>query len=177
MLRSRRLPAVLLLAVLTLNACGDGTDGVEVLDARSRMSPMLTGVGAVYLDIENGTEQDDQLLSASVDPGVADRVELHETFDTDTAAAGMDADGMEDSTDPEDAGTAPDPDGAAMMGMRELDALEVPAGETVSLVPGGYHLMLLELADDLEPGGTFELTLRFATAGEVDVTVEVREDV
>jgi len=73
--------------------------------------------------------------------------------------------------------TAPTPEGFAMMGMREIEALDIPAGETVSLVPGGYHLMLLELADDLVPGETFELTLTFAPAGEVSVTVEVREDV
>jgi periplasmic copper chaperone A len=69
------------------------------------------------------------------------------------------------------------PDGFAMMGMREIEALDVPAGETVSLTPGGHHLMLLELADDLVPGETFEMTLEFAASGELTVTVEVLEDV
>jgi copper(I)-binding protein len=188
MTRSRPLTIALPILALILAACGGGEGELEVLDARSRMSPMLTGVGAVYLDISNGTEVDDQLLGGTVDPGVAARVELHETFDVDGEHEGMeqdpdDADPMEDDEAMGEGGAmgddapAPTPEGFAMMGMREIQALDVPAGETVSLVPGGYHLMLLELADDLVPGETFQLTLTFATAGEVTVDVEVREDV
>jgi hypothetical protein len=46
----------------------------------------------------------------------------------------------------------------------------------VSLEPGGYHIMLLDLAEPLEDGDTFELTLRFEQAGEMDLTVDVREN-
>src|SRR6056297_2052518 len=195
-LRSSLLVVVLAVTAAVLTAC-DGSGGeLEVRDARSRMSPMLTGVGAVYLDISNDTEEGEQLLGASVAPAVAERVELHETFDADAGRGEMGDDGMadedmtdedmtdEDMTDEDRDGsgemegtTEPTPDGFAMMGMREIDALDVPAGETVSLEPGGYHLMLLELADDLVPGESFDLTLEFADAGEVTVTVEVREDV
>jgi len=186
--RLRPLAIALLTIALVLAACGRGEGELEVLDARSRMSPMLTGVGAVYLEIRNGTEVDERLLGASVDLSVAARVELHETFDVDAEHDGMgdhagDTDPMEDHDAMEDGGEmghdamAPTPEGFAMMGMREIEALDLPAGQTVSLVPGGYHLMLLELADDLVPGQTFELTLAFATAGEVTVDVEVREDV
>ena len=193
MFRPLSLPRILLLLVAmvtaaVLTAC-DGSGGeLEVLDARSRMSPMLTGVGAVYLDISNGTEGDEQLLGAAVAPSVAGRVELHETFDADAGNGEMgeggmaddgmgDDEGMEGADDMDGADMEPTPDGFAMMGMREIDALDVPAGDTVSLEPGGHHLMLLELADDLVPGESFELTLEFAEAGEQTVTVEVREDV
>jgi copper(I)-binding protein len=215
MSRSLSLPSILLLLVTTvaaavLSACDSSGGELEVLNARSRMSPMLTGVGAVYLDIRNATGQDEQLLGASVAPSVAGRVELHETFDADAdhgrmdeggmgdgmADDGMADDGMADdgmgddmtddmtddgamdgSHDMEGTTTVPTPDGFAMMGMREIEALDVPTGETVSLQPGGHHLMLLELADDLVPGATFELTLQFAATGELTVTVEVLEDV
>ena len=184
-----RLPIVALTAAalgLLLAACG-GTSELEVTDARSRMSPMLTGVGAVYLDITNGTATDDQLLGGAVDASVAGTVEVHETFDADNMDPGdMDADDMDpDDMDPGDmdpddmdpGSTEHTPEGFAMMGMREIDALTIPAGETVELVPGGFHLMLLDLADDLVPGETFDLTLTFAEAGDVTVNVEVREDV
>ncbi|MFO7778778.1 MAG: copper chaperone PCu(A)C [Nitriliruptoraceae bacterium] len=191
-LRSSLVVVVLMVTAAVLAAC-DGSGGeLEVRDARSRMSPMLTGVGAVYLDISNDTEEGEQLLGASVAPSVAARVELHETFDADAGHGGMDDDGMADedmadedmadedmadSGEMDGATTEPTPEGFAMMGMREIDALDVPAGEMVSLEPGGYHLMLLELADDLLPGESFDLTLEFADAGEMTVTVEVREDV
>ncbi len=186
--RFQPLAITLLTIALVLAACGRGEGELEVLDARSRMSPMLTGVGAVYLDVSNDTEVDHQLLGATVDPSVAARVELHETFDVDAEHEGMgddagemdpmeDQDAMDDGGEMDQDATAPTPEGFAMMGMREIEALDIPAGETMSLVPGGYHLMLLELADDLVPGETFELTLTFAPAGEVSVIVEVREDV
>lgn len=138
---------------------------------------MLTGVGAVYLDITNGTATDDQLLGGAVDASVAGTVEVHETFDADNMDPGdMDPDDM-DPGDMDPGSTEHTPEGFAMMGMREIDALTIPAGETIELVPGGFHLMLLDLADDLVPGETFDLTLTFAEAGDVTVNVEVREDV
>ncbi len=63
----------------------------------------------------------------------------------------------------------------AMMGMRELeDGLELPAGEEVSLEPGGYHVMLLELKEPIAEGDTISVTLKFENAGEVEVEAEAR---
>lgn len=178
----------LVTASLLFAACSGGDGELTLSDARSRMSPMLTGVGAVFLDIENGTDEDDRLLGASVDAAVAGHVELHETIDT-SAEDGATSDGaMQDEADDADgamaddaegmgAPVAPTSEGFAMMGMREIEALDIPAGETVSLAPGGYHLMLLDLAADLEPGQEFDLTLEFERAGERTVTVTVREQV
>lgn len=170
------------LAVL-LAACG-GSGDLAVEQARSRMSPRMADVGSVYLEITNDTGEDDRLVAATVDPDLAARAEIHETFETDAGShdgsgdemgEGMD-DGMGEGMGEEmDDGT--DADGFAMMGMREIEALEVPAGATVSLEPGGHHIMLLELVDELEVGEEFELTLEFEGAGTRTVTVEVREDV
>ncbi len=60
-----------------------------------------------------------------------------------------------------------------VMRMRHVDAIEVPAGETVMLAPGGDHVMLMGLKAPLKKGQSFELTLVFEKAGRVPVTVDV----
>ncbi|MDE2854581.1 MAG: copper chaperone PCu(A)C [Chloroflexota bacterium] len=50
--------------------------------------------------------------------------------------------------------------------MEALDALVIPAGETLLLQPGGAHIMLSGLAEDLRPDGSFSLQLK-CDAGEV----------
>jgi periplasmic copper chaperone A len=44
----------------------------------------------------------------------------------------------------------------------------------VALEPGSWHLMLVGLADPLQAGETFDLTLDFAVAADQVVTVDVR---
>lgn len=58
--------------------------------------------------------------------------------------------------------------------MRAIEAVEVPAGQRVTLAPQSMHLMLMGLDAPLVAGQTFLVTLRFATAGELPVTVTVR---
>lgn len=58
-----------------------------------------------------------------------------------------------------------------MMRMRQIDAIPVPAGQTVELKPGGMHVMFVGLTQTLKKGAHFPLTLRFEKAG--DVTVEM----
>ena len=60
-----------------------------------------------------------------------------------------------------------------VMRMREIAAVELPAGRSVELKPGGMHLMLVGLKAPLEMGASFPLTLKFERAGEVVVTVQV----
>jgi copper(I)-binding protein len=47
----------------------------------------------------------------------------------------------------------------SVMEMREVGALALPAGKTVELKPGGYHLMLMDLAKPLAKGQTVMFTL------------------
>lgn len=61
----------------------------------------------------------------------------------------------------------------AIMKMRPLDAIEVPAGGAAQLKPGGYHIMFMGLGSPLKAGTTFPLTLVFENAGEIDITVTV----
>ena len=58
--------------------------------------------------------------------------------------------------------------------MRAIDAVEIPAGQRVSLAPKSTHVMLMGLDGPLVAGQTFVVTLRFAKAGEQPVTVTVK---
>lgn len=61
-----------------------------------------------------------------------------------------------------------------MMMMRELEAgVPLPAGEAVTLAPGGNHIMLMGVTEPLATGDRVELTLTFANAAPVEVTATV----
>lgn len=57
--------------------------------------------------------------------------------------------------------------------MKHIESLELPVGERVTLAPGGMHLMLMGLQDQLSEGTTFPMTLSFENAGEITVEVSV----
>ncbi|MDZ4097736.1 MAG: copper chaperone PCu(A)C [Methylophilaceae bacterium] len=57
-----------------------------------------------------------------------------------------------------------------VMKMRMLNELAIPAGETVNLAPGGYHLMLFDLEQSLDAGQSAEFKLHFKTkAGDIKI--------
>ena len=61
-----------------------------------------------------------------------------------------------------------------IMRMREVaGGLVLDPGKPVTLAPGGYHLMLIGLTQQLKPGDDFPLTLTFAKEPPVTVTVTV----
>lgn len=172
---SPRLLVPALLA-LVLAACGGG-DGVTVDDAWARTSAAGQTNGAVYFDLT--VDADDMLLGASVPADVAVRAEIHEVVPADDDMDGMDGDDIDDmSGDAMDAMDGMDGmsemDGA--MTMRQIEGgLALTAGETVTFEPGGYHVMLFDLADPLAAGEEIDVTLELAEAGPTTVTVEVAE--
>lgn len=157
--RGRFLVAAALVALA--GGCGDGDEPnagegpVSVDEAWARATVPAARTGAVYLVLESVA--DDALVGVDVSTAVAAGATLHQTV-------------------LEPASTGHDGHDADMVTMSGLDELPLPAGEDVALEPGGAHVMLTELAEPLVAGSTFELTLRFATAEPVGVTVEVRED-
>ncbi|MBV7534359.1 copper chaperone PCu(A)C [Duganella sp. sic0402] len=54
-----------------------------------------------------------------------------------------------------------------MMRMRQMQSLDLPAGQAVKLAPGGYHLMLMGLKQPLKDGDKVPLTLEFEDAHKV----------
>jgi copper(I)-binding protein len=105
-----------------------------------------TGNGAIYLTITNSGDEDDALVGATTDR--AQQVALHEMSVEDQVATMHPVDGP----------------------------LPIPAGETVSLEPGGLHLMLVNLNESNRAGDVFELTLTFEREGDVSIEVPVRSD-
>ena len=59
--------------------------------------------------------------------------------------------------------------------MIEVEAIEVPAGGVAVLERGGDHVMFLGLAEPLQPGGSFPLTLVFESGAEITVDVPFRD--
>ena len=109
----------------------------------SRATPGGAKVGAGYLTIENKGTSDDTLKSGSSD--VAGKVEIHEMAMSD-----------------------------GVMKMRPLaNGLTIPAGKSVTLGPGGYHVMFMDLKQPLKQGTPFNATLEFEKAGKVTVSFPV----
>ncbi len=154
--------ALLAIAPLVLAACG-GDDPITIEGQWARTSPAMASMGAAYMDITSS--EGDQLVGVSVPASIAARAEIHEMVPADVP---MD-DSMDESMD----------DGEMDMGamvMQQIMALDFPAGETVSLEPGGYHVMLIDLAEPLAEGDTFNVTLDFAEADDLTVEVVVRTE-
>ena len=67
-------------------------------------------------------------------------------------------------------------DGSTMK-MRAVTTLDLPAGQPVTLKPGGYHVMLLDLKAPLKAGDTVPLTLVIETPGGKSETITVQAPV
>lgn len=166
------LGALVLVASVAVAACGDATEsttGIVVTGAWARTSPMDATNGAAYFTVTS--EAADSLIGVKADASVAAKVELHETAMAmpTQSTMGMGADttmGMGSGS------TMP----MGEMTMRPVAAIDLPAGTAVSLQPGGYHVMLFDLAAPLEVGDTITLTLVFTTADEVVVKVPVLDE-
>jgi hypothetical protein len=66
-------------------------------------------------------------------------------------------------------------DDNGVMKMRPVESLLVAPGKPLMLQPGGYHIMLIDLAHALTAGDTFPITLQFAKAGAVSASVSVQK--
>ena len=66
-----------------------------------------------------------------------------------------------------------------VMKMFAVNGVDLPAGRTVKLAPGGYHVMMMDLKQQLKAGERVPLKLTFEMADKtretLDLTVEVRD--
>jgi copper(I)-binding protein len=64
-----------------------------------------------------------------------------------------------------------------VMTMRAVDELPLPAGKTVELKPGGYHVMLIDLAKPLAAGDKVPVMLTIVGKDGKKTTLEVKAEV
>lgn len=123
----------------------DGSHGAATPEASREASPEAnTGTGAVYLTIVNNGSDADTLISGKTE--AAQFIELHDMSMAD-----------------------------GVMKMEPMaNGAEIPAGETFSFSPQGAHIMLVNLNHNLERDSTYDLTLTFATSGDITVPVVVQ---
>ena len=62
-----------------------------------------------------------------------------------------------------------------VMTMVQQENVPVGAQSQIEFSPGGLHVMLIGLNQDLNPGDTFQVTLNFENAGQITMDVPVRE--
>ena len=61
-----------------------------------------------------------------------------------------------------------------VMEMKAVEAIDVPANKTLSLKPGGYHVMLMMLAASINKGDSVPIKLTFEGADKKPFTVDVK---
>lgn len=118
---------------------------ITVLDLMAPVASAGMPNGSVYFTLQNGTAQPIHLIAATAT--VAERLSFHETMD----------------------------DKGVMRMIAQPDGFVVPAGESLVLAPGNKHLMLENLHAPLVAGEQFTLTLAFADADPLTLTVPVME--
>ena len=116
---------------------------LEIGDPWARATPPTAPTGGGYLSIKNTGTTPDRLLSIS--SPAAETVQVHEMK-------------MEGN----------------VMRMREAEhGVEIAPGATVTLAPGGYHIMMMGLKEPLKQGTKVPLTLVFEKAGKIDIELVV----
>ena len=101
--------------------------------------------GAVYFVIHNYSTVEDELIGVSAE--IAQAVEIHESMI-------MNGDVME---------------------MQMLSSVPLGLGKDVDFSPGGLHVMLVELREEVKLGDSIEITLHFKNSEDVIVHVPVQE--
>ena len=108
--------------------------------------PALKGEnGAIYFVIENGTNLNEKLLN--VNTNIAEDAQVHMTMVNDQS----------------------------VMTMEMQEFVEISSGSEINFKPGGLHVMLANLYQDLQVGDTFIINLQFEDAGQINIEVTVKE--
>ena len=64
-----------------------------------------------------------------------------------------------------------------VMKMRALPKLDLPAGKAVKLAPGGNHVMLMDLKQQMKKGDVVPITLKIEGADKKVQTLEIKAEV
>jgi hypothetical protein len=127
------------LAITAVSAADYDVGSIHISRPWSRATPKGAATGAAYMTITNNGKAPDRVSCVSSDASA--ECQIHSmTMDN------------------------------GVMQMRPVEGgLEIKPGETVTLKPGSFHMMLLNLKHPLEQGNDVKATLKFDNAGTVDV--------
>lgn len=139
-----RIVPVLLMAVLAAFSKAQAVDGLVAEAGWIREAPPSASVRAGYLKLRNAGDEAVQVVSARSPAFGA--IEIHEM------RAGDDG----------------------VMRMRRVEKIELPAGSTFELEPGGRHLMLFRPTGQIAKGELVPLTLLLADGELLETTLEQR---
>jgi periplasmic copper chaperone A len=127
------------LAVMSAKAADYDVGSIHISQPWARATPKGAAAGAAYMTITNTGKTPDKVNCVSSDASAT--CQIH-TMTMDNG----------------------------VMQMRPVEGgLEIKPGETVTLKPGGFHMMLENLKHPLEQGNSVKATLKFDNAGTVDV--------
>ena len=131
------------LAITAASAADYDVGSIHISQPWSRATPKSAATGAAYMTITNNGKTPDKVNCVSSDASA--ECQIHSvTMDN------------------------------GVMQMRPVEGgLEIKPGETVTLKPGSFHMMLLDLKHPLEQGSSMKATLKFDSAGTVDVEYPV----
>jgi hypothetical protein len=146
-----------LLTACSASGATTSPGGLTTEGAWARKAPKTAGAGAAYLVLKNAGSTADALVGAS--SPVAETAEVHETYAIEAPMGSAE----------------PGATAGTMMGMRPIARVEIPAGGSLELKPGSYHIMLLNLKQELKVGEMIDVTLTFENADPITVKAEVRE--
>lgn len=125
---------LLTIVVLAAGCSGGDSSDLELKDPWARPSPTGATTAAFFVTIDNPTEGDETLVAATTD---ACRVtELHLSAIVD----------------------------GVMSMQRQEDGIRIPASETVTLAPGGLHIMCIDRIAEFAEGEELDVTLEFTDA-------------
>lgn len=139
----RILLALTLTAPLAIVACSQGGDSEISVEEPYARQTIGLGTTGAAYMVIRNTGSGDDRLMAASSPN-ATSVEMH-THEKD----------------------------GDVMRMRMIDGIDIPAGDVVTLQPGGLHLMLFEVMEGLQVDATVPMTLTFEKAGEISTMVSV----
>jgi|SRR5208282_232251 len=127
------------LAAVPAQATDYNVGSIHITQPWSRATPKGASAAAAYMTVTNNGKTPDRVSCVSSDASA--QCQIHSMT-------------MENG----------------VMMMRPVEGgLEIKPGETVTLKPGGFHVMLVNLKHPLEQGNTVKATLKFENAGTVDV--------
>lgn len=125
-----------------------GTNAIvklEISNVWARTALAPNENSAAYMTITNSDTKEYEIINVYA-PLIANRVELHDSYVDDQKISRM----------------------------RAIDKIVVPAQSTIELKPGGTHIMLMSLKQELKTGDKFTIKLKIEDVGMKEVEVEVK---